>query len=374
MEIDPQISNIVEENNILKFTLSNIDVSLANAIRRIILSEIPTFAFKTYPYNENNCNIYINTTRFNNEIIKQRLSCIPIHINDMEFPYGEYILEIDEKNDTDTIRIITTEDFKIKNITNGKYLTKETMNTIFPPDEISNYYIDFVRLRPKISDDIEGEHIKLDCKITIATAKEGTFNVVSCCAYGNTQDTITIAQEWDKKQKQIISSNSDINKDELDFIKNDWMALDANRYYIKDSYDFVIETIGIFDNIIIFKKACNIMIDKFNKLMSDINSNIDKHIIPLTSTMINGYEIILEKEDYTLGKALEYLLYKMYYNETDILNFCGFRKPHPHIDISIIRIGFNDITSYNSKTSVFELIINCCNIGITTYTKIIELL
>lgn len=374
MEIEPQISNIVEENNILKFTLSNIDVSLANAIRRIILSEIPTFAFKTYPHNENNCNIYVNTTRFNNEIIKQRLSCIPIHINDMEFPYNEYILEVDEKNDTDTVRIITTEDFKIKNITNGKYLTKETVNKIFPPDEISNYYIDFVRLRPKISDDIEGEHIKLDCKITIATAKEGTFNVVSCCSYGNTPDTITINQEWDKKEKQIISNNNNLNKDELEFIKKDWMALDANRYFIKDSYDFTIETIGIFDNVTIFKKACNIMIDKFNKLTTDINSNINKHIIPLTATMINGYEIILEKEDYTLGKALEYLLYKIYYNENDILNYCGFRKPHPHIDISIIRIGFNDIISYNSKTSVFELIINCCNVGINTYTKISELL
>lgn len=175
------------------------------------------------------------------------------------------------------------------------------------------------------------------------------------------------------KETQIKSNNT-ITADELEFIKNDWMALDANRYFLKNSYDFTIESVGVFENITIFKKACNIMIDKFNKLMNDINSNIDKHIIPLTATMLNGYEIILENEDYTLGKALEYLLYTMYYEQNDILNFCGFRKPHPHINISIIRLGFNNVDDYNSKASVFELIVNCCNVGINTYTKLLDLI
>ena len=48
-----KIENLVEENNQLKFTLSDINVSIANAIRRIILSEIPCVVFKTTPYEEN---------------------------------------------------------------------------------------------------------------------------------------------------------------------------------------------------------------------------------------------------------------------------------------------------------------------------------
>ena len=28
-----------------------------------------------------------------------------------------------------------------------------------------------------------------------------------------------------------------------------------------------------------------------------------------------------------------------------MMNFCGFRKPHPHIDESIIRVGFKESTS-----------------------------
>ena len=41
----------------------------------------------TFPHEKNKANIEINTTRFNNEIIKQRLSCIPIHITDTAFDY-----------------------------------------------------------------------------------------------------------------------------------------------------------------------------------------------------------------------------------------------------------------------------------------------
>ena len=51
-----------------------INSSLINVIRRIILADIPCFVFRTFPYSENKANIEINTARFNNEIIKQRLN------------------------------------------------------------------------------------------------------------------------------------------------------------------------------------------------------------------------------------------------------------------------------------------------------------
>ena len=56
--------------NILKFTMTDINVSLMNAIRRTVLSDIPTVVIKTTPYEENKANIITNTTRLNNEILK----------------------------------------------------------------------------------------------------------------------------------------------------------------------------------------------------------------------------------------------------------------------------------------------------------------
>ena len=77
--MDPQVSLFKTNKSTLSFTLSNCYVSFANALRRIILSEIPTIVIRSTPYERNDVTIHINTTRLNNEILKQRLSCIPIH-------------------------------------------------------------------------------------------------------------------------------------------------------------------------------------------------------------------------------------------------------------------------------------------------------
>ena len=45
---------------------------------------------------------------------------------------------------------------------------------------------------------------------------------------------------------------------------------------------------------------------------------------------------------YTIGKIIEYMLHKNYYqgDKVKLLSYVGFRKNHPHDEDSIIRIGF----------------------------------
>jgi hypothetical protein len=111
--LTPKISNISNENDVYRFTLSNLNVSLANAIRRTILTEIPTVCFITELESTNTCTIIENSSRLHNEIIKQRLSCIPVFEKTMERLPGKFILEINVKNDTDNTIFVTTEHFKI---------------------------------------------------------------------------------------------------------------------------------------------------------------------------------------------------------------------------------------------------------------------
>ena len=86
--INPRVDIISKiDNDELKFSLSGVNVSIANALRRIILSEIPIVVFRVSPSDKNKCTIIANTCGLNNEIVKHRLSCIPIHIKDVyEFP------------------------------------------------------------------------------------------------------------------------------------------------------------------------------------------------------------------------------------------------------------------------------------------------
>jgi DNA-directed RNA polymerase subunit L len=339
--MNPVLKKISEENDILRFTLSDINVSLANAIRRTILSDIPVLVLGTEIYQDDKCSIKINTGRIHNELVKQRLSSIPVIISnekEMETFPNDYILEVDVQNTTESTIIVTTEDFKIKHKESGKYMSKDEVRTIFPPNTQTQSYIDFLRLRPRIGDSIPGEHISLTCEFTVSSSKvNGMYGVVSKCAYENTPDLKKVDDVWDKIRERLVSEET--TKDEIEFEKKNYYLLDAQRQFEPDSFDFVVQTIGQFENKYLVKKACNVLRRKFGDMVMALESDT----VPITmseTTIENCYDVTLENEDYTVGKVLEYLLYEQFYNGEEIFSFCGFKKIHPHDTDSKIRIAY----------------------------------
>lgn len=365
--MEPRISNLIEEDSFLKFTIVDCNMSIANALRRIIVSDIPTFIFRTFPYSQNKAEITHNTTRFHNEIIKQRLSCIPIHIDDIDFAYHDYIVEVDVKNDTDNIIYVTTQDFKIKNIATGRYSDESAVRRIFPPSHISGDYIEFARLQPRLSENIEGERLAFTCGFDIGRASEdGSFNVISTCAYECTPDEAKANEVWAEKEKAMKKEEK--TAEEIDFDKRNWMLLEAKRYYLNNSYNFIIETVGVYENTAIVIKACNIMISKCQKFLYDLeHGNVP--IIPSETTLKNGFDVTLVNEDYTLGKVLEYYIYQEHFIGDKTVSFCGFRKPHPHSTDSIIRVAFHNQID---KVGVSGYIQGACDSAINAFTKLVE--
>lgn len=351
MATQPKIRDIVNDDNILKFTLSNVNVSIANAVRRTVLSDIPTVVFKTTPQEENRAKIITNTSRLNNEILKQRLSCIPIHIEKLNIKSLEnYLLEVNVENNTnDSIIYVTTEDFRIRDISEDRLISKEDSKVIFPPwvaPDGTEHYIEFLSLRPKISDSILGESIHLTCELSYSTSKENAmYNCVSVCSYGFSIDT--------KRQEEILEElRKEWKKDNLnvEFEQANWLLLEGQRErngtVLKDSFDFIVQTVGVYENIDIIKKACDIIIEKLNRVNTLLKTN-DELIIPSENTMENCYDITLLNEDYTIGKVIEYMLYSLLFDvsENKLLSYCGFKKLHPHDTFSIIRVAYIEETS-----------------------------
>ena len=337
-----KISDLKEEDGKMTFTISSIDVSYVNAIRRTILSDIPIVVFKTSPYEENKANIFINTSRLNNEIVKQRLSCIPICIKNLEeFPIKNYLLEIDVENKTDTSIIVTTKDFKIKDISKNTYLEDNDVKQLFPPyippTGNGEYYIDFLRLRPKLTDEIPGERIKLTCEFSIGTSREdSTFNVTGTCSYGFTPNPEKIEEQLEiRKQKW---KDEGMTEQKIKFEAANWKLLEGMRYVIKNSFDFIIESVGIYDNEEIIIKACIILYKKLSELKQSIEQN-QIEIIQSDNTLENSYDVILVNEDYTIGNILNHELYKIFYTDLKLINYVGFKKIHPHDSDSILRIS-----------------------------------
>ena len=366
----PRVVSKTDERGELRFTIDKINVSLANALRRTILADLPTLVFRTFPYAECKASITTNTSRLHNEILKQRLSCIPIHITDPSFPHTEYSLEVDVVADSSEIRYVTTKDFKMKNKTNGKYLTDVKVHEIFPPNPISGDYIEFARLLPKMTEYGEGERLTLLCDLDVGTAKEdGAFNVVCTCAYSMTMDATKVDEAWRIKEAELVKEGvAAIGSEEMKAQRKNWALLDAQRHTKDDSFDFVVETVGVFTNADIVNKAAQIMINKCTKFIRDIESG-ENHIIPTVSTLQNGFDIELKGEDYTLGKVLEYFLHDKHYAEDQTITYCAFRKIHPHNPDSMIRVGFAETVGVDEGI-VAEYITTCARDAIVVFEHI----
>jgi len=349
----------------LKFTLSGVNVSIANAVRRILLSEIPMVVFRTSPSEKNKCTITANTCGLNNEIVKHRLSCIPIHIKDVdEFPLKNYVLNLSVENNTDTTIVVTSKDFAIYDTVSNKALPEDKIREIFPANDITGDFIDFVRLKPKSAEELQPKKIVLTCEFDIGTAKEdGAFNAVSTCSYGNTIDEAV--QEAKLQQLKQKWKDEGKKESEIEFEATNWKLLEGKRIFKKDSFDFIIQSIGVYTNAELLSLACKIMIEKLNRLDTIIEE--DKLDVKFAeNTMQNCYDITLENEDYTIGKVIEYFLLSLFY-EKKVLTFCGFKMLHPHDPFSLIRVAYTKPVEISNIKRDIKV---CISAATDVFTKI----
>lgn len=357
----PRITDIRQETDeILYFTVDNCNVSIINGLRRTILSDIPVVCIKTEPHNEiqstlESTIIYKNTTSLTNEIIKQRLGCIPVHIkkpNNIE----NLVVELDMTNKTDELLYVTTGDFKIKENATNQYLTDSQVRKIFPPNKITNDYILFNRLKPKISKTLDGESLIFKAKLHKSTSKiNSQCNVCSTIGYENTVDNVKSNEEWLKYKDKLVKEGK--KEKEINNIEKNWMIHNAKRYFIDNSFQFKLETIGIYTNEELIKIACNILINRFEilkKMVQNDKIEIEKNTINTNFS----HDIILPNISYTLGKVLEYLFHDRYFKRKKTFSYVGFIKKHPHDDDSIIRIVFKD--GENSNMENIKLILLAC--------------
>lgn len=339
--MNPSLVSSYEENNVYHFTLNNIHVSFANALRRVILSEIPTVVFYTLNNAENKCVIHENTSRLHNEIIKHRLGCIPIHTRDFKTLPEKYMLEVNLQNNGDTTIYVTTEHFKIvpKPNSGAPELSEEDVRKIFPKNEMTQQYIDFVRLRPRIGETIPGEKLHLTAEFSVSNAKtDSMFNVVSKCSYSNTLDKV----KGEEVLEELVRGwkEDGLTDEEIQFNRNNFRLLDAQRYFVENSFDYVVESIGVYENKDIVKMAADILRKKCVEFIEKVDAD-SVPILMSETTMSHCYDIILEGEDYTIGKVVEYVLYKTFVQGEKKMSFCGFKKIHPHDADSIVRVAFH---------------------------------
>jgi len=366
--MQPVVANKRSFDEKLLFTMSGVDKSIANSIRRCICSEIECVVFRTFPHEKNKAEFVKNNTRHTNEMLKQRLSCVPIHL-DVSAPYDSLIVEVNMANTTDQTIYVTTKDFKIKEKTTDKFINEGERDKIFPPNTITGDYIMFARLRPGCDTKKgDGESIQFKAEMDIAQAKEdGMFSVASISSYSNTIDTAKLDSAWKKEQVKLTSNSENaISEAELALYKQNWNLLDGLRQFKENSFDFIIESVGVLNNEVLVLRSCDAMLKKIELLNHEIQTKTVT-INKSETTIDNCYDLVLKNEDYSLGKVIEYILHINYYEGDKILTFCGFKKFHPHDTDSIIRVAFK---TDEELSSIHDYLISTCNHASHIFEKI----
>ena len=356
------------KNGKLTFDIKEMDISIVNSLRRIIISEVPTVALAFDPLSDNNPDITItvNNTALHNEFLAHRLSLIPLKFDDKtisDFNPEEYIFKLKMKNTgTDTVNV-TSNDIKIYNSKDIKY--PDTFHeAIFPKDIVTKDYILINKLRPNIYNPDKGEEIDIVFKGSKNIGKlHSRWSPVSCCTLSNIVDEEEANIVLKQKLKDLAEQKgSPLSQKDIDTHTGRFNSLDKYRHFKKNKYGeanefhFIIESECGLTPEYIFQQAFDILISK----LDDFSVKLEVLQIKKVQDNQNFYEVIIPDEDYTLLNVLQCMTYnyEIRGNDQTQLEYIGYYQPHPLDNKMVLKIKFKTDTDVVSfiRTNIIKIV------------------
>lgn len=354
-----------KNKNFAAFEVKNIKNSLANAIRRIMMVEVPTVGFKSEPYEESKINIIQNDSPLHNQFLAHRIAMIPLNIPFPEkFDTDDYEFIIDVYNNSNFPKDVTSNDIKIRKISDDRLLTEETTRNILPLDPITEEPIVITRLKPEyyqygninntnIINSLQGEskfnnkkmRLYVTAKANISTGQDnGHYSPVSCSVFTNKIDPekAAIAEKQFIEEDNEKMTKNNLTPSTLDNLKRRFEVSLKERHFYTDKndepnvFEFKIESIGVIPPLVIFSRALKILKDKITNFRNNIIQGNENEITISPSNNLSGaYLINIKNEDDTLGNIIQSYFNKLYceYNDKNrLLNYFGYIKPHPLVN------------------------------------------
>lgn len=345
------------KKNYLTFDLEGIDNTFANALRRIMLTDIKYIGFKTRPYEESEINVVINETSMDNQKLTHRIGLVPIHIQYPEqFDIHDYQFYIDKKNTGNDIIEVTSKDFKIKKISHNKELTTKEVEAFFPSNPITDEFMFICYLLPdKTGTGEKGGKLHFTAKASIKTAREDAKYNIAQTSFINKQDPVLVEKGW----KEYY----DEHKEEATkaVLEKRYRLTDAYRHFHVDEYghpnkfEFNIESYTSIRPLVVLYKAFEILSTKLVTLNNNLKTgNYNEVDVYPSETDMNAFDILINNETYTVAALLQSYIWKYFGEMKDLVTFIGFVKPHPLKDNVLLRIALKE--EQNNKDNVVKVI------------------
>ena len=387
-------SDVNIEDGTLNFVMSGdqeygLDKSVVNALRRVLLTEIPTVAFRTDEGIENKDIIMVNNqTSLHNEMLLHRISMIPLYLDPDTF-MKNYLFECKVKHNTKSpFMFVTTNDLSIYPLNSGlrerlANYHDDSIETSLEDEKLLLDDLSIVKLdnydlsaplkqsdkdkilRPFVStssildksknyalitelksSNSDGSHQELHFygAPSVSTAREhARFQAVSQATY-----SYVIDEDLREAALEHKISSEGIDSD-IETFSNKFRLAEGERYFKKDNenepnhYNFSIKSVNYYDPVMLFKKAIAILIEKCNLLKSSF-----VHLLQGKETTIDVeikeehlYHFTLYDQNHTLGNLIQSHIVRRSLNEDSVLQLCGYKQPHPLEDNIVLHISLN---------------------------------
>lgn len=335
--------NLHQKNNLMSFDINNVDVSVVNAVRRVIISEVPTVAFAFDPNGkENDLKVVRNTGSLHNEFLCHRISLLPLHFSQVDienFDSSNFNFVLKAKNETSDMMEVTTQHFEIFDSSGSKY-SDDFHKSIFPPDNFTGDFPIITKLKPNLFDKNKGDEIHVLGTASLDIGKSHCrWSPTSLCCYYNNLDDKAVETGFEAYQKQ--HSSSKLSPQEL---RARFDTMEKYRYFAVNDYNepcsfrFSLESECGLSPAYIVEKSFHVLIGKLKQFIINLE---DKNKIKMDSNQGMTY-FTVDNEDHTLGNFVQAMLYNICirYDESDdkVLSYIGYHKPHPLENNIVIKI------------------------------------
>ena len=373
-----------------------LDKSIINSLRRVLLSSIPTVAFRT---NIDNTDLIVkkNESSLHNEFLTDRISLIPLYINPLNYQ-KQYLFHLKvENSDVEPLTTITTNDFDI-------YPLKKSIN----PEELDiidvNDYDKDNKLSQKEKNEIfrpfkfkgkENHCIITELKSTNSSIKqELDIYGVPSVSYGYedakwqavSRSTYLFKRDDDLFEKVFqdkVKLNNIVKSNQKKYRKELWIS-ESERYFHRDKdmepywYTFNIDSTHFMGPKELFILSNQIIIEHLEKMIEEFPklSTGEKTILSLEEENDGIYKIHVNGSDDTFGNIIQCYISRYMIDDKSIISICGYKKKHPLEDIITFTVSLNrnnkiyQLNKPQQVVSIIEFFNEACNNLIQIYSLI----
>lgn len=346
-----------------RFRMSPSNTTLANTLRRQIVSAVKTLGFRTEPAEKSEVVIETNTTPLVNEMLAHRIGMIPIRGDPATFDATRYEFHITKENATKEMTDVHASDFVIierdpaNPLDEGHQIPTEAF---FPPDPITGSTVLITRLRPQWNPIAPYEKLVLKASAAVSSGSENArWSPVSQCSYENTRISAEenpelieeMFQSWVVTTKKV-SNITDLSEERLAELRREYTTMEIQRCFRKDAagepndFTFFVESVGVLSVPEIIRAGIKTILEKLTKYQ-DLDGEIPDGVqIQHADARFPAVDIIFANEDHTLGNLLQHYLVDNHVRaegepvtEEPRITFSGYKVPHPLKKEMLVRVG-----------------------------------